>query len=185
MQAQFFALQNHHEQLQKEFTRYQEVTSTIEMLEKYVPYVLRINEGLAKKHEKYRIDENKALYIVHVIHKHCAIWDVPLELAFRHFAWESSFCPTIRNLQNGEDYGLGQINKGTLPLLARKVAYERVVNPFDIEKNVAMSLCYLSDCLAISDGDWHEALARYNAGRYWKTHGMAHAGKVLSRQTAF
>lgn len=161
--------------LEGKFREYQEITSLPEMLDKYVPYVLRFNPKLEK---------SKAVFIVHVIYENAHKYDVPLELAFRLPAYESEFHPMAHNKESG-DYGLYQINGVEMDAHAKRAGLEKVTNPFDIEKNVKMGVCFLSHCLELSDNDWEEALAKYNTPRYWRPLGMAHAEKVLDERTAF
>ena len=109
-------------------------------------------------------------------------FDVDILWAFALIGRESCFNPTAKG-KNG-DCGLTQITMSAVR------EYERYFNEkidkkemFDINTNIKIGIWYLSRKLHENKDDYRVALAKYNAGRFWNTHGLKYYRLVKEVRT--
>ena len=123
--------------------------------------------------EKAKVDTNRAECILSSVYQWGNYYKLDKDKIFRIIWVETggTFNPNAKG-KNGE-IGLMQLLPSTAEMLAGDMEYDL----FDINDNIHLGCKYLKILLKYSK-DYNEAIAKYNAGRYWRNAGLEYAIKV-------
>ena len=122
-----------------------------------------------------RVDTSTAYRIASALYEYTSYYRLNPDIVFKMIFVETggTFLPNLRG--RAGEVGLMQLLPSTAFFISEGEDYDL----YDIDDNIKLGCKYLRLLLDYSGGDYNEAIAKYNAGRYWRTKGLSYATKVM------